>query len=331
MATAAAVALVLFGIIGLKVNKTVQKASYSSKSEIEYNVNFSDDPFYNKDNIEFGSGFITKFVSNIDLTLLYAFSCGEAKDFRGNYSATALLEATYNDSDLIWRKEVRLVPQTYFKTEQASESVSLPLKEYVELAKNLQESTGVITSVIMTVTYTVNASALIDGELISDTSEATLIFPVTGDVLVMGGTPQNEQSKKVEAEVPRELLPKREMLIGSVIFLVLFCAALIFFIVFTKGIKPNPVEHQLNKILKKYSGRIVELNSAVRIDDNETICVKSFRDLLLTADELKKPIFKNSAENLIDTEFFVFDEPVKYVFEAGCSEEVFENSADCVK
>ena len=331
MATAAAAALVLFGIIGPKVNKTAQVASYSSKSEIEYNVNFADNPYYNEENVEFGSACITKFVNNIDLALLYGFSCSEATGFQGSYSATALLEATYNDSDLIWRKEFRLVPQTNFKTEQVSESVSLPLKEYVELVKNLQETTGVITSVIMTVTYTVNASALIGGETIADTSEATLVFPVTGDVLVMGGTPLNEQSKTIEAEVPREILPKDKMFIGSIVLLIFSGVALITLLLFTKGIKPDPVELQLNRILKKYSGRIVELHSGDRLDSGETVCVESFRDLLLTADELKKPIFKISGEKPIDTEFFVFDEPVKYVLKAGYSKAVFENPAECVK
>ena len=331
MVTAAAAALVVFGIIGPKVNKTAQVASYSSKSEIEYNVNFADDSYYNEENIEFGSGFITKFVNDIDLTFLYGFSGGEATEFQGSYSATALLAATYNDSNLIWKKEFDLVPQTNFKTEQASESISLPLKEYVELVKNLQETTGVITSVIMTVTYTVNASALIGGETIADKSEATLVFPVTGDVLVMGGTPLSEQSKAVETEVPREILPKEKMLIGSIVLLIFSGVALIILLLFTKGVKPDPTELQLNKILKKYGGRIVELHPGGRLDRSEAVCVKSFRDLLLTADELKKPIFKISGEKPIDTEFFVFDEPVKYVLETGYSKESFENSAECVK
>ena len=330
MTTAAAASMILFGIIGLKADKTVAKAAYGSKSEIKYNLNFSDDPFYNQDNIEFGNGYVTKLVSNIDLTLLYNFSCAEATEFRGSHSASAILEATYNETDIIWKKEFQLIPHTDFKTKQVTEYVSLPIMEYVELSKNLQEATGVLASVTMTVTYTANASALIDGEPISDSSQSTLVFPVTGDVMVMGGTPLSEQSKNVEAEVPQELLPKREMLIGSIILLSLFVTALLLLLLLTIGVKEDPLELQLNKILKKYGSRIIELNSGARMDEGETICVKSFSNLLLTADELRKPIFKTIGKNLIDTEFFVLDEPVKYVFEAGCSKEGLEDTAECL-
>lgn len=309
-------ALIFFGIIGIQVNKTVQTGSYSSKSEIKYNLNFIDDPLYNRNSIEFGNGYVAKFVNNIDLTFLYDFNCNKATDISGNYIATALMEATYNNSDLIWKKEFQIIPQTEFKTGQATESINLPVKDYIDFIENLQQNIGVITSVKLTITYTANASAVIDGKTVDDSSEATLVIPITGDVIVMGGSPVNEQSKALEAEVSQDLLPKKEMLIGSIIFLVLLSGALLYLLKFTTGIQIDPIQLQLNIIFKKYSSRIIELYSDTQLENFEAIFVKSFKDLLLSADEMKKPIFKNDCTNYNDTEFYVFDNIKAYVFKA---------------
>lgn len=324
----AAAALVVFGIIGIQVSKTVQTAAYDTKSEIQYNLNFIDDPLYNKTNMEFGDGFISKLVNNIDLTFLYAFNSDSATDISGNYTATALLEAIYNDKDLIWKKEFQLVPLTEFKSGQATKSISLPLSEYINFAKTIQQNTGVTTYVKMTVTYSVNASAVIDGKPISESSESTLIVPITGDVIVMDGTPVSEQSKTVESEVLQELLPKNPALICSIILLVLLSAALFCLIMLTKGVKSDPIQLELNNIFKKYSSRIVELHQNNHMPDVETVCVKSFRDLLLIADEMKKPILKNYNEDHLNTDFYVFDENKAFLFNTKFLDELAENKEE---
>jgi archaellum component FlaG (FlaF/FlaG flagellin family) len=318
----AASALVVFGIIGIQVSKSVQTAAYDTKSEIQYSLSFIDDPLYNKNNMEFGEGFISKFVNNIDLAFLYSLDSNSATDISGNYTATALLEAIYNDKDLIWKKEFQLVPSTEFKSGQATKSISLPLSEYINFAKTIQQNTGVTTYVKMTITYSVNASAVIDGKPISEASESTLIVPITGDVIVMGGTPVSEQSKTVESEVLQELLPKEPTLICSIILLVLLACALLCLLILTKGVKSDPIQRELNNIFKKYNSRIIELHQNNHLLKRETVCVKSFRDLLLIADEMKKPILKNHSEDYLNTEFYVFDENKTFLFNTGFLDEL---------
>ena len=308
--------LIVFGIIGIKVKNTVQTSSYKTKSEIKYKLNFIEDPLYNKETIDFGEGYVTKFISDIDLNLLYNFVCDNATDISGNYVATALLEATYNEKDLIWKKEYLIIPERPLKTAYVSESAKLPLKEYIDFADALRENSGVTTSVNLTVTYTSNVTALIDGKTINETTESTLVLPVADNVVVIGGSPLTELSKTVESEVLQEFLPKTPMLIGSSIFLFLLIGAIIYLSVFTKGVIANPVELELNKISKKYSSRLVALHSDSHVAECETIAVSSFKDLLLVADEVRKPIFKNGGACCMGTEFFVFDEPNKYIFKA---------------
>ena len=318
----AASSLIVFGIIGIEVKNNVQTSSYGTKSEIKYKLNFLDDPLYNKEIIDFGEGYVTKFISDIDLNFLYDFVSDNATNISGNYVATALLEATYNEKDLIWKKEYMIIPETAFNTGSVSESAKLPLKEYIDFADDLRENSGVTTSVNLTVTYTSNVTALIDGKEITETSESTLVLPIADSVIVVGGNPLAEQSKTVESEVLQELFPKTPMLIVSSVFLFLLIGATIYLFVFTIGVRTNPIELELSKISKKYSSRLVALHSDSRVAEYESIAVSSFNDLLLVADEVRKPIFKNVGESCMGTEFFVFDEPIKYVFKAKYLKEV---------
>lgn len=325
---AAAAALVAFGIIGVQVSRPGQAAAYSTKSEIQYALSFIDDPMYNQASIEFGEGYITKFVDSVKLSFLYGFSAANAADISGSYTATALLEATYNDDDLVWKKDYQIVPPTSFSGEKAVESVSLPLSEYIAFAKAMQQNTGVTTYVKMTVTYTVNASAVVDGKPVSETSESTLIIPITGDVLVMGGLPVNEQSKALESRVLRELLPKKPALIVSIALLMPLAGALICLAVLTKGVLEDPVRRELNTILKKYSGRLVELHPGSLIDACDFISVSAFKDLLLVADEMKKPILKSCGDNHLDTEFYVLSENKVFNFAIAHSDDAPKNAED---
>ena len=313
--TAATIAVcAVFGIIGVPVQKTVQTASYNSRSEIQYKLSFADNPLYNETNLKLGEGYVTKYINSIVLTSSYNFDCKKASDINGNYSVTAVLEAIYNNVNLIWRKEYPFIPQKTFSSGQASDSFVLPLKEYVELVDSIEKDTGVTTSAKMTISFRVNASAKIDGTPVNDTSVSTLVFDLSKDVLVMGGEPKKEQNGNVSKTISKDLLPKKMVLYVTIPLVCLFVGAIIYLLVYTCGVHDDPVKLQLIKIYKKYNSRIVELYPGVNINKLDPVMVKSFQDLLLIADELKKPIFKNSASNYMEIRFYVLDEYKVYIF-----------------
>lgn len=307
-------ALILFGIVGIPVERTIEKAACSTVSEIRCDPVFLDDPFYNEARLQFGDGYVTKYVDAIDLDFDYDFSCVGATDITGTYSVTALLQATYNSTSLIWEKEYPLIPPKTFSAGQISDSFNLPLGNYIETTKEIEASTGVSTSAVMTVTYKVDASAMVDGIPVSDSSVSTLTFDLSDKVLVMGGTPKQEQTLSVEESVVQDLIPRRTALIAAAPLVVLSLCAVIFLLCRTRGVPEDPVKLQLCKVYKKYGNRIAELYPGTVICNHETVMVSSFKDLLLTADELKKPIFKKPSDNDADVEFYVIDEIELYIF-----------------
>lgn len=313
-ALAGASAALVCGIMEIQTEKTVQAASLTTKSEIQCEMTLREDPYYNRESLEFGSGYIAKYVESAALDFSYAFNCAEAAEVSGIYTVTALLQATYNEKDLVWTKSFNIIPQTGFRAKDSRASAQLPLKEYLDWVKNIEDSTGVNTVVVLTVTYTVNADAEIAGERISDSSEATLTIPLTGEVLVMGGTPVAEQTRAVETRIMKSLLPQKAALLGGGTVFAAALAALIWLLVYTCGVRPDPVKLELERIYKKYGSRIVELRPDAHTDTRDAVPVNAFKDLLLTADELKKPIFKGEGTDGAGAEFYVFDSPNAFMF-----------------
>ncbi len=306
--------LVLFGVIGLKFQENVQTGSYSADAEILYSVKLLENPYYNLDTIKPGNGYITKYVDSMDLDLSYILGGGQASDIRGYSQAELVLEAFYNDTDVIWSKAFSILPKASFYTAQTSAHATLPLQEYVSLANLMRENTGVVTTVRATLRYTVKVSALVNGTPIENSAEATLIFPVTGDAFAVQGEPVSSYSETLEAEESVEVLPRKETRIFGIILVVLFSGTLLWLLIFSAAVHPDPATQALEQICKKYGGRIITLNGDKLPGTDGAIALKSFRDLLLTADEMKKPVLKNSCENAQDTVFYVFDEQRCYVF-----------------
>jgi hypothetical protein len=301
-------------------------AAYKTSSEIQHKLLFSKSPLYNEVALEFGEGYVAKYVDSADLTLLYRFDGAGASEIHGEYSANAVLNAMYNNESLIWKKEYPFIPNKTFRSGEFSDSISLPLKQYADLVDSIEKDTGVTTSAAITVTFTVNASAKIAGETVTDTSVSTLVFDLTKDVLVLRGEPKKEQPGSVEKTVVLDLLPKKTVRSFAIPLFLLAALTVASLLLFTCSRFDDPVALKLAEIYKKYGSRIVELKPGSQVVKHDSVFVKSFQDLLLVADELKKPIFKNGAENYMELEFYVFEEFKVYIFLARLLEQAPQKS-----
>lgn len=307
---------VIFGLIGINVDKTILKKAFDSVSEINYDLIFEDNPLYNESDLEFGNGYVMKYVDAIELDFLYDLISPAAAEISGSYSVDAVLEATYNSTHLIWKKEYSLIQEKNFTSGHVSDHLTLPLKEYGETAQSIEWDTGVTTSATMTIFYNVNAVTNIDGKPVTNESASTLTFDLSDDVLVMSGEPRKEQSVNTDETITSEIIPKRTTLIIGIPLVLLTLGAAVYLFVFTSGVIDNPLQLSLSRLYKKYGSRIAELYPGTNISKHDLIMVRSFRDLLLTADELKKPIFTNNADNYSDVEFYVLDDTKVYLLSA---------------
>jgi hypothetical protein len=292
-----ACSLILYGIIGVPTEQVVPRAAYSCVSEISYFPILKEGALYKDGNIEFGAHYITSYVDRLRLNCKYDFVGDNASDMHGNYSITATLQGIHNNI-VIWKKEYQLVNEQKFTRNKMQKSILLELGDYRSFIDELEKETGIKFDVNMNISYGVNMSAVVD-----------LLMQFSGE-------PVSRLEKTIDEVITTETKLSNELLIANIAILALALASLVYIIFFTAGQRPDPAKRQLKKIFKQYGDRIVELKSNAIPSADDMMVVSSFRDLLLAADELKRPILKIGEEDYRSTSFYVMDEARQYVFHA---------------
>jgi hypothetical protein len=306
--------LVLLGVIGVTTEKEMPAAKYRCVSEISYTPILNEGAYYNAENIEFGDYFIASYVDKLRLDCNYIFDSDNATDIEGNYSITATLLGVYSNTT-VWKKEYVLDARE-FTGNTIDKAFILRLSNYRNFIDEMNNETGVNPNVTVNISYQVNASAFVGGESVSETSVSTLKFSMNDTLMQFSGEPVSTIEETVNGVVTTETKLSKVQLIANIAVLALTFSSLVYILFFTAGQKPDPAQKQLDKIYKYYGSRIVELKPGTKLQTGNLIIVSSFKDLLLTADELKKPILKIGKEGYKQTSFFVIDEPRQYVFYA---------------
>lgn len=306
--------LVLFGITGVPIEKIMPIAKYSCITEISCTPILKEGVLYKAGNIEFGDNYITSCVDKLSMNFNYNFESSNASDIAGSYRITAKLLGVYNNT-VVWEKEY-LLENRQFTGNKTAGAKTLWLSTYRDFVAGMEKETELRPDVIMTVSYDVDISALVQGKSVNETTASTLQFPLNASLMNFSGKPVSKVEKTIDDVAVTEIRMENELLIANIAALALTLSLLIYVLFFTVGRKYDPAQRQLDKIFKYYGNRIVDLkpNSSFRTDN--LIAVNSFKDLLLIADELKKPILKTGNPDFRQTSFFVIDEPFQYVFYA---------------
>lgn len=305
--------LVFYGILGVPDEKVAAKSTYSCISEISCSPILKEGSLYREGNIEFGASYLTSYVDKLDLNCKYDFISADISDISGVYTVNATLEGIYNN-DVIWRKEYPLVKEQKFTDSQAEKKLVLQLQEYRDFIEAMEKETAIQSSVNMNISYSVDVSAQVAGKTVNEKSLSTLQFSVKDMLMQFSGEPITKTEKTIDEVITTETRLTLPQLIINIAVLAFAAVALVLVLLFTVGQKPDLAEKQLKKIFKQYGDRIIELEQGSDIKANNPIVVRTFRDLLLTADELKRPILKTGKDGYRDTIFYVMDDDRQYVY-----------------
>lgn len=311
---AALIVFLIFCVLGMPADKKVVKGSFETRSEIKYTPVVTNGIVYNESNIQFGTDYISKFIERLDLNCLYDFDCNSANGVSGKYTVTALLEAKYSEENTVWKKEFLLCPEVEFAGKHAEKNLIVDLREYRSFESSIEAETDLSTNVTMTITYTVDVSAMVGNTPINKKSVSTLVLPLDNSLLRFSGEPVSEINEEIEEVVKSEIKFQGWIFYINLIMLLILLVVLFYVLKFTQGIHIDNRKQQLERFFKRYNDRIVELNKEAVILVNSPIIVKSLKDLLLIADELKKPIIKVDLKDYTDIRLYVLDETRQFVY-----------------
>lgn len=304
-------------IINKTEERTVKKGSLTYKSETLHEVVLKQDTVYNPENIDIGNTYVTRYVENLAAKNKYEFAADIDLVINGMYYATVIIENITNDKKVIWSKEYALQQAEGFqaagKTGQLEEEIVIPLNKYLEFVGNINANLKVPLTSIIKVTFTMDFEAEIGGQTIKDSILTTMEFPVNSNYLEIGGNPKAAKEKVIEETVLVQQPKDIKIIVLYIGLFVILLISLLYTLIYTKGIHISSQCIELMDILKKYSERIVTINPKTYMSFKNAVLVKTFRDLLLIADELEKPVLYIPGDERVV--FYICEDSSMYFYE----------------
>lgn len=310
----------------------IQAYTYKNHGAVQYDVFLKPNNLYSKPSISEGNIYVTELVDFIKVTFTYDFTGERPANITGDYEIIASIEGNMNitedyteanqkvsNTKTIWKKDSVLVPKTEFKTDSdffsVNKTVILNYHEYNALSKEIIELTKL--------NIPTRLSTCMNVKIYVKTEKGVIEENYTQSIVVPFGANSFEIQKNETGDIPGSLdesktiqLPvNMKNVYGYVIGIIPMLLILIWTTFFTRD--KNIVEYiiELNRIFKKYSSRLVAVNTLIAESCEKSIKVKTMEDMLKLADEMGRPIIYRHSENPLEImQFYIFSDSRIYEF-----------------
>ena len=287
--------------------------SYSEKSELNYKVCLLDNSVYNESCLRSGMVYNSSLVNTIPVVFNYNVSFSEIMDYQSYYHVilyTKIFDKDNKDKVLYENKDI-LIEKTYLSKNDKNISISndfiINYKKYNDFINKYK------------VNYSSNIDARLEAVLYVDEYDdernvGSISIPLGKNTFEVNGVSLNNVNKTVE--IPNMVMDTESdlsMFLGC--FLIIISLILDFVLinlVKTTLSKKNKYTIVLEKILKEYDDKIVNISSDY-ITDKDIIKVESIKELVDASDVINKPILYSKINN-IKCEFILEDDDKVYKY-----------------
>lgn len=334
---------------------------YKQKGDLTYQVTLRDNPLYPEKVLGMGKVYPARYVDQILLKGAYEYSAEQPGQLSGEYQVSALIEGVTRANEqekVLWSKNHVLIPKTAFQNDQGQielkRDVVLPYWDYNLFVKQVQEETGINSTVRVTVFWHIKTKVETEHGIVEEELAPNLTLPLNVNYFEIAGELTQEDGGALSDTV-RQTVPVDG---NKGLFLGLKALLCLLFLIWlgTRTMSPQPdvYEKLVQQIFKKHGDRFVALETdlAANNDDmfggaiselgatgmtgisrmaqnagivagakfnatEKMIRVKSVEDLVRVADEISQPVFYVEsvlAENK-GIAFYVFGDTTIFTYE----------------
>lgn len=293
---------------------------YSHKAEVDYRVFLHRNPIFAEESLGKGQFYLTPFVNNIRTVLTYQFNGNRDTHIKGSYEVVAYMQGIQREMDnikIIWSKTYTLLENQNFETigkgVAIKKEIPLELKPYNDFVGRFFEDYKIQTEVVLNIYWKIRIEAETDKDPIKEQLVPVMTIPLNTKYFQISGEHSNSKDGVVDVISTKPAPVNKTRAAVYLALTVILVSGLLFVRYRTECIPVNIRKLQLMKIKKNYGDRLAELSNAPEVKDGRLLVLKSFEDLVRTADELNKPIMYLIMED--KSVFYVLDEPQLYIFE----------------
>lgn len=297
-------------------NKNSEKIyTYNISQNTKYRVYVEKNAFFNNDYLEMEGAYIQQSVRNIEINFNYNFVSASKKDIGYIYDIVATLYIDYaNTGQNLYTKEYEIIKDKFLNKKDenrmnVNEIINIDYINYLNEVQTFREKYNLPLKAYLKVNFNINTNIALE-EQVTDVSTAEVNIDLSSPVFEIKVSQSDDQNETILET--GEILKKsnRYLMTFSIILFTVFTIYLIFEVnkqLMTKEVK-NKIE--LNKILKRYSKIIIEVNEKVEIQNKNVIMVKDFYKLLEIEEEIREPILYYSQER--EAVFSIIDNDIIY-------------------
>lgn len=301
---------VLLVTLGLKlsasnvVKEEVPRYQYHHKGDIQYQVKVRDNLLYKDNVLGMGMVYPTAYAEQLLAKVVYQYNGDKPGELTGQYRVTATIEGVQQEEKaekILWSKEYSLVPETAFQSAegqlQLEKELVIPFSTYNNFALQVQEDSGIISSVRLRVDWQINTQVQTEHGVVQEELSPGFTLPLCNRYFEVGGSLSQEKEGALTETVTKTVPVNKTVVMGLQGGALLCLLLLLGLWLFTKGARPDEYTRLVQQIFKKYAERLVALEQelplgpAGSVGKEMFIRVKSIEDLVLVADEISRPVY----------------------------------------
>ena len=298
----------LYAIIGsININNQVIKErkeiyQFTNKGDITGKINLKENQFVEENEVVDGQVYLSDLISSIDANIDYNYKGSKNKNITYDYKVDAIVNASYASTkeiyDVLNKTETLKVVDNQ-KSDSGEftikDSLQIDYEKYHELVKSFKKSMSITADSNLIIRLTINTKANVDDQDIENKYVVDYKISVGDKVAIVEKINNNEETKKIDKEIPVDNFNeiKYDKLIINVVIIIIAGFALRTVICKTEELKVirNEFKIELNRILKSYEDKVVEIQDLQNIDIEKATKVKDIIQIRKLAEEALVPIY----------------------------------------
>ncbi len=326
----------IFAISSASIFKSVSKEehtviqrdiySYTNTFSSDYSINLKDNSFIEESSLPSGQTYVADLIDTINMQMHYKYTDSENLPITYTYKIDAMVNAKYLDNGTeysIWNRidSIKSIPQPYTSSDDISidESIKINYDKYHQEALNFKQTFGMSADAFLYIKLTVNTSTTVNSQIVENEYTSNYCITIGDKIAVVEDKNNEEKTEYIKQENTNTTTSVNMPLLALNIVLMAISAYVIYFITYrTQKLNyiRNEFKLELNRILKSCETRIVIVENKPQSDEESTVIVKDFGELIKLSEELYKPILCWISNQFDHNEanFFVISNKVKYVF-----------------
>lgn len=288
---------------------------YTEKSNIDYKVYIKENDYVLDLYKGTNEAYITSLVDYIDVDFNYNFTGSEEADVTVTYDITANFigekdSSVTGDTMTIFNKPYELKETQIIKVEglstDVSENIIINLEDYNAQVLQFMTDLSIPVDAYLNVQLTSYVSGTTSDGDISNVYTSFINIPLGVSTFEIPNTLESSNTEVIEETTTSEEKVASSSIIMNMIIII---TSIILVTVFTKKVLLNKYvtkyEKEVNKILKAYDYRIVNIENFVEMKDAHYMKIEEFNELLDLANELNYPILCFKDFQNYKTDFYI--------------------------